>query len=136
MKIGKKIPSTPTEYSEEEQTKRKEMLNFKDVNIFINTNFKRNGQPILVLAACESMRSLPIIKEDLLFKTEVEIFNIIGELCKNHYKESEGVLKLWGKIESYIYKHKDNKDYVFDTNGEYQEYSKDVRGTKATLHLK
>jgi hypothetical protein len=117
MKIGQKIPSRPKYYTQEEIAQRKEREKFKECYIFVNTNFKRKSEPIFVLACLEYTRHISLPKDDLVFKTDEEIFKIIGNIVKNHFITSSGKIELWGKVENYNYHHKDGNSYVFDTEG-------------------
>ena len=117
MKIGQKIPSKPKYYTQEEISQRKEREKFDECYIFVNTNFKRKSEPIFALAFCEYKRHISLLKDDLVFKTDPEIFEIIGAIVKQHYISSNGVIALWGNIENYKYHHKDGNSYIFDTNG-------------------
>jgi hypothetical protein len=133
--IGQKIPTKLKTYTPEELAYKKEYENFQGCYIFVNTNFKRKNEPIFVLAALEHRRRLSLPKDDLVFKTDEEIFKIIGNLVKNHFIKTGGKLDLWGKIANYNYHHKDGKSYVFDTNGNMVADEKVIE-SKAILSLK
>ena len=95
---------------------KQEVEKFKDSYIFVNTNFKRKNEPIFALAFCENQRRIALYKkENLLFKTIDEIFEILSKEIKEHYLQNEGNLKIWGKINSY-HVHLFEKIYVFDIN--------------------
>jgi hypothetical protein len=117
MAIGQKIPSKPKYYTQEEIAQRKEREKFKECYIFINTNFKRKSEPIFALAFLEYKRHISLPKDDLVFKSDKEIFKIIGNIVKNHFIASDGKINMWGKIANYNYHHKDGNSYVFDTHG-------------------
>jgi len=84
--------------------------------IFVNTNFKRSSQPIFALAFMEGHRRIYIDKLEVLNSLD-EGISIAKQLVAAHYKESNGTLKMWGKIDNYIY-HVNDKKYVLNHNGE------------------
>ena len=134
MKIGQKIPSKPKYYTQEEIAQRKEREKFKECYIFVNTNFKRKSEPIFALAFCEYKRHISLPKNDLIFKTDQEIFEIISDIVKQHYISSSGAIALWGKIENYNYHHKDGNSYIFDINGNVIANKKIIE-SKARVYL-
>lgn len=135
MTIGKKIPQVPTKYTEEEMRERKELSCFSGCYIFVNTNFKRKSEPIFALAFCEGRRRLALDKPKLIFKSDEEVFEIIGEFVKEHYIQEDADAGIWGKIVNYVYHHKDGQTYVFDKDGELLEDVK-VQESRARLSLK
>ena len=135
MTIGQKIPIVPTRYTPEELAYKKEYRKFQECYIFVNTNFKRKSEPVFALAFLEHRRRLSLPKDDLVFKTDKEIFKIIGNIVKNHFIKTNGKIDLWGKITNYNYHHKDGKSYVFDTDGN-MVVDKKIIESKAVLSLK
>jgi len=117
MTIGHKIPSKPKYYTQKEIAQRKEYEKFKECYIFVNTNFKRKSEPIFALAFLEYKRHISLLKDDLIFKTDEEVFKIIGAIVKHHFITSNGQINMWGKIVNYKYYHKDGNSYVFDIDG-------------------
>jgi hypothetical protein len=102
-----------------------EKKKFLDSYIFIDTGFKRKGEPVVILAMSEGLRRFKPPIDKLLFKDENEILDIVARTISNHYrlcKEGkiqsckDGRLSLWGEIKRYIFHHRD-KSYIFDTNG-------------------
>jgi len=114
------------------------MQSWKDfkiaIYICVNTNFKRKGQPIFALAFSESERRLKIPVENLLFKTESEVLNIVSNFIVNHYTTTKGDIGIWGKAVNYVFHH-NGKRYNFGTEGN-PIYNIDVPETMATLNLK
>ena len=88
-----------------------------DPYIYIDTHFKRKGEPLHVLAMVEGRRNIRIDKELLVFKSESDVLKIVGDIIRNHYLSSNGKLSLWGKIHNYIYHDTDGIKFTFDTNG-------------------
>jgi len=111
-----------------------EMERFQDSYIYVNTNFKRKGEPIFTLAFSESRRRLKIPLENLLFKTESEVLNSASDFIENHFSTTKGDIGIWGKAVNYVFHHNVNK-YIFDTEGN-RIYNIDVSETMATLKLK
>ena len=96
----------------------KEYEKFTEVYIFVNTNFKRASQPIFALAIMESFRYVLPNIEKLIFKSDKDVLDIISDFVASHYKVNKGELKIWGKIDIYIYHHYDGKTYTFNKDGE------------------
>ena len=96
----------------------KEYEKFTEVYIFVNTNFKRASQPIFALAIMESFRYVLPNIEKLIFKSDKDVLDIISDFVASHYKVNKGELKIWGKIDNYIYHHYDGKTYTFNKDGE------------------
>jgi hypothetical protein len=115
---------------------KNEHRKIKGCYIFVNTHFKRAGQPIFALAFMESERRIALAKADLMFKTDKQIFNHISNLVKKHYQETHGQLKMWGNIDNYLYHHFDGKTYAFDNNGYQLDSSDGINESRATLSIK
>ncbi len=103
--------------------------------IFIDTCFKRKGEPIFVLAMLEGRRRIPIDKELLVFKSEKETLEIIGGIVKNHYISSNGKLQLWGEIFTYIYHNTDGKKIVFNPDGTLSLNQDEISESRAELRI-
>jgi len=98
----------------------KELDRFKGSNIFIDTGFKRESQPIFILAICEGQRILkPPIKE-LLYKTDEEIIMIISKFVKKHFNRVNEKIGIWGNAKHYVFEFNDEK-YIFDRYGELEK---------------
>ncbi len=89
----------------------------KSPYIFVDTNFKRRTEPIHILGATVGHRIIVVKKEDLLFKNEYEVLEIIGNRVKKHFLHKKGYLAVWGQIKQYVYHHHNGKTYLFDSNG-------------------
>lgn len=84
--------------------------------IYIETNFKRQNEPIFMLAMTQGVRyiSLKPILHELYFKNIDIKLKIISEFIKDHYKNTK-TLPLYGDITGYkLYLL--NKIYNFDTD--------------------
>ena len=84
----------------------------------------------------EGHRRLVPAKQELMFKTDKQIFNNISKLVKKHYLKTHGELLIWGKIDNYLYHHFDGKQYAFDSNGRLLDSSDDIYESIATLSIK
>jgi len=111
-----------------------ELEKFKYSHIFIHTNFKGNNEPIFALAFLESQRRLRVPIENLLFKTENEILNIVKDFVIEHYSVSKGNIGILGKVLNYVFNHNKIK-YIFDTEGN-RLFNINVSESMATLKLK
>ncbi|NCB10806.1 MAG: hypothetical protein EOM78_04145 [Erysipelotrichia bacterium] len=90
---------------------------FKNSYIYVNTNFKRNGEPIFALAFSEPKRRISLSsKEELFSKTKEEVFEFVSNFVKSHYLQNNGNLGIWGDIDTYQL-NLDNQVYVFDREG-------------------
>lgn len=104
--------------------------------IFVNTNFRRNNEPIFLLASLESKRRISILNlDELIIRNKEEIFEYLGNIIKNHYKKNRGKLDIWGKIVNYQVHLKEDL-YLFDTNGSYLENMVSIKENCATISLK
>ena len=111
-----------------------ELKRFQNSYIYVNTNFKRKGQPIFALAFSESRRRLKIPVKNLLFKNEDKILKSVSDFIVNHYTTTKGDIGIWGKAVNYVFHHNGNK-YNFDIEGN-RIYNINVPETMATLHIK
>lgn len=102
--------------------------------IFIDTNFKRQGQPILVLAFLEGRRHIHISKYDVLRNKAAELQRI-QHIVMQHYRENNGHLELWGKIHRYLYVYAVKQRLAILPNGEITN-DNDCQLQKASLTLK
>ena len=85
--------------------------------IFVDTHFERTIKPILAIAALSRSRYIEINKEKLVGKTDEQALEIVGDIIKKHYSKTGGELRLFGKIQNYIYTHSNGDRYIFNTDG-------------------
>lgn len=102
--------------------------------IFIDTNFKRQGQPIHILAFLEGRRHIHISKYDVLRNKAAELQRI-QHIVMQHYRENNGLLELWGRIHRYLYVYDVEQRLAISPNGEITN-DNDCQLQKATLTLK
>ena len=126
--VNKEIQEVENFYIEQER--------FKNSYIFINTNFKRNSEPIIALALCERFRRISLYKnEELLFKSKDVILKIVSDIIHNHYTNNKDGLVLWGKIENYVL-HLFREIYAFDTAGNLINSINNISQEKAVIIIK
>lgn len=70
--------------------------------VFIDTNFKRESQPIYILSLCEEQRRLHLDYEVRTKPIHKQV-EYIQRLVKQHYDNCDGSLKIWGNIQRYVY---------------------------------
>jgi len=114
--------------------KVREKLSRKPGYLFVNTNFKRTTQQIFVLAFMEGLRNLSIDRKE--FENKEEELEYVKKFVKNHYKEHSGELKLWGKIQNYIYKSEwFDKFLVIDKNENIIKEIEEFNPSIATIYV-
>lgn len=113
----------------------KELFKFDGCYIYVDTDFKRTGEPIFVLAAYEGRRRIfDFDKRDFVYKTIDEILQRVSTIVQEHYKSNHGELPLWGTIKHYVL-HIFDKEYVFDTSGNFLKESAPIKESKAISRL-
>lgn len=101
---------------------------------FLETNFKRESQPIFMLAALQNNRFLSVDKEiyNLLLNEQLIPLTTI---VKKHNKQHP-VIDMWGEVQSYVYLYTDETVLVFSTSGELLSSETEYFYSKAILALK
>ena len=139
LKVCQQCMIDPLELIETVTALQKEhaiLSELKTPYIFINTNFKRNNEPIFALACMEHTRRIGIDKKCLLETMDNGLATAILEI-KKHMAKTLGNLPLWGKIINYQYV-VNTKRYIINTEGEVINCVDDSKGLEshATLHLR
>ncbi len=106
----------------------------RDPYIFIDTHFKRKGEPIFVLAMMEGRRHIRIDKEQIIDMSLEEVLEYVKKVLRKHYEYGDK-LPLWGKIYSYVYHHIDGSQYLFDTQGNIKKGAGEISESKAVLKI-
>ena len=111
-----------------------ERAKFRGSYIYIDTNFKRRGEPIFALAMAQYLRyiSLTPFLDKLCFKTLDEQLNIISQIVKEHYQKTQN-LPIFGAITGFKLYFL-GKTYALDTNGNFIQ--KEITEQVATLNFK
>ena len=102
--------------------------------IFVDTNFKRLGEPIFALAMLESKRRIMFDKKSLYSKSKDEINFYVSNAVKLHYKWNNGQLPIWGKIRGYLFYDTEGKRTVYSVLGEVIEEDT-VQESRARVQL-
>jgi len=132
-----RIPQVPRIKTVQELALEAEQTRFKNSYLFIDTNFKRKSEPIIVLAFIGYKRRIHYNKiGNLYFKSDDEILEIISEFVKEDYFTCDGIVPIWGNIVSYNWHHVDGNIYVFNKNGSFKISTRNIVESKATLSIK
>lgn len=84
--------------------------------IFVDTQFKRSGEPIFLLAWMESTRRLRLpVKARLLSRDELT--KVAAGRIREHYRKTEGQLPIWGDIIEYKLVVSDAEQIVMGKDG-------------------
>lgn len=96
-----------------EQTKQAKLYS----HIFIDTDFKRNNEPIFVLGALNHLRYISNLQH--LYSLPLgEQISEVSAIVKQHYHDNAGNLKIWGNIQRYHYRYVESEPAIlFDTDG-------------------
>ena len=120
----------------DKHSQRKEQIrNMKDVYIFVDTGFKRKGQPIFILAMAESLRHIKIDKAFCLDHSKEEILQHVSETVKAHYEANNGKLAVWGEIQRYVYQDAEGNETYYSVEGEILEDAPEVKENSASLRV-
>jgi len=120
---------------EEYEDKKRRLAALKNPYIFVDTHFKRKGEPVVALAMLESKRRINLDKKMYLEKSEEEINAYISNAVKLHYKWNNGTLPLWGEIRAYLYYDAEGNRTVYSVLGEVLD-DDEVQETRASVSLK
>jgi hypothetical protein len=120
---------------EEYEDKKRRLLALKQPYIFVDTDYKRKGEPIFALAALENKRRIILDKELYLSKTQEELNTYISNVVKLHYKWRNGKLPIWGNIRAYLYYDEQGNRTVYNTLGDAIK-DEDAWETRANVTLK
>jgi len=104
--------------------------------IYIDTNFKRQSQPIFALAMMEGRRRIPIDKEKSYGRELDKVLKRVGEIivCR-HYRESGGELPMCGRIRRYVYPHSGGRSSVFDTERKLVSENNEIEESRVQMSL-
>lgn len=111
-----------------------ELNSQKKPYFFLETNFKRESQPTFMLGALQSWRYLKI-DEEILKLSLNEQLSRLSDFIKAH-NQQQPVLKMWGKIECYVYYYQEDMIFVFSTTGELLSSTSEYFYSRAFLALK
>ena len=102
--------------------------------LFVDTGFRRRSEPVFVLGLMEPRRWLrfdrAFVDQDLGRQ-----FAVASERVISHYRDSGGVLPLWGVIQRYQFQYADTAVLIFDTEGRAVAETDAIRANRATTTL-
>ncbi len=102
---------------EAEAERRATLSQLQTPYIFVDTRFRRKNEPIFALAFMESKRHISLDKETVYDQGLEATLQEVGRIVREHYRDTGGELKVWGKIHEYRYHHLDGRTFRFDTEG-------------------
>ena len=96
-----------------------ERVKFRGSYIYIDTDFRRKGEPIFALAMAQHLRyiSLTPFLDELCFKALHEQLKTISKITKSYYQKTQ-TLPIFGAITGFKLYFL-GKNYSLDTNGEF-----------------
>ena len=96
-----------------------ERVKFRGSYIYIDTDFRRNNEPIFALAMAQHLRyiSLTPFLDELCFKALHEQLKTISKITKSYYQKTQ-TLPIFGAITGFKLYFL-GKNYSLDTNGEF-----------------
>lgn len=94
-----------------------ERVKFRGSYIYIDTDFRRKGEPIFALAMAQHLRyiSLTPFLDELCFKALHEQLKVISKITKSYYQKTQ-TLPIFGAITGFKLYFL-GKNYSLDTNG-------------------
>ena len=98
-----------------------ERVKFRGSYIYIDTDFRRKGEPIFALAMAQHLRyiSLTPFLDELCFKALNEQLRAISNITKNYYQKTK-TLPIFGVITGFKLYFL-GEDYSLDTNGNFTD---------------
>lgn len=102
--------------------------------IYVETFFRRRGQPIFALAFMEGSRHISITKEIRCLNLDRQLGEV-QSLIRNHYRSTKGELPMWGTIARYVFYYQEDLVIEFSPAGKMINASKEYQATRATLSI-
>lgn len=84
--------------------------------VFVDTGFRREGQPIAALVMCENQRRI-YLDYKITKKPIYEQVEYVQSLVQRHYAGQSGVLGIWGDIKKYIFIYADDLNLALSVDG-------------------
>lgn len=85
--------------------------------LWVDTQFVRTGEPVVVLAAMEGHRHL-MLRDDLWRYPFAIQLEEAQEAVRSHWHDTFGELPVWGVINAYLFFYAEEKAYVLAPTGE------------------
>lgn len=92
------------------------MVNRYKSYIYAETDFKRNGETVFMLAAFQSLRYIHLDPEIQLLPVNEQL-PFVQTLIKKHYADCNGTLKIWGIIKRYSFHCEADRKITINPNG-------------------
>ena len=102
--------------------------------VFIDTGFLRTSQPIHILCFCQSQRYIQI-EYEIRVKPLHEQVRYVKSLVKQHYKENEGKIGIWGSILEYVYIYAEGCKLSLSPSGDILEDDPVVNISRASVKV-
>lgn len=102
--------------------------------VFIDTGFKREGQPVWMLSMFEPRRYIQLEYEVQSLPVHKQITHV-RSLVKQHYIDCNGTLELWGDIQRYIFFYAEGCKLALNIDGVVLEDNPKVNIAKASLSI-
>ena len=108
-----------------------ERVKFRGSYIYVDTDFRRNGEPIFALAMAQHLRyiSLTPFLDELCFKALHEQLEVISKITKSYYQKTQ-TLPIFGAITGFKLYFL-GKNYSIDTDGKFVD--KEIYEQVATI---
>ena len=128
---------TYKEPTPEEKIQKAEKSKYDYSYFRVITDFKRTSEPIFVLATLESKKILKIDRNEIYFKTDDEVQQILKEFVETHFEESNGELEFWKNIKSYVWYQNNKQKYKFNVDNMFkcEEITEEINIPEATLTI-
>jgi len=101
---------------------------------FLETNFKRDSQPIFALAGLQGRRFLAVNKDIYKLPLNSQLEKLSAVIQAHH--KSTPKLDMWGTIEFYVYYYDTETVVVFSTEGKVVRACTEYFYSRATMSLK
>lgn len=100
--------------------------------IYVETFFRRQGQPIFVLAFMEGKRHIGINKNMRTLGLDQQLPKV-QSLIRKHYRNTKGELPVWGTIARYVFYYAEDLAIEFSPTGKIIATPKKYSASRATL---
>jgi len=100
--------------------------------VFVDTEFKRENQPIFVLAFCEGERHLEVDYE-IRIKPLHEQVKYVQSLVAQHYKDTAEKIGIWGEVKRYVFFYAQGCKLALSLNGVIINEPEEASISRATL---
>ena len=100
--------------------------------VFIDTGFKRENQPIFVLAFSQSQRYIQL-EYEIRIRPIHEQVKYVQSLVAQHFKDTDGRIGIWGEVKRYVFFYAENSKLIISPDGIIMEETEAVNIARATL---